>query len=74
MAVSGRCYWWMALNWCRATPVDVAALDVDWLSFSFHKILAPFGVGVLYGKEDLIAGHAPVPLWRRHDRRRWGLG
>ena len=27
--------------------VDVAALDVDYLSFSFHKMLAPFGVGVL---------------------------
>ncbi|HEX2369284.1 MAG TPA: aminotransferase class V-fold PLP-dependent enzyme [Acidimicrobiia bacterium] len=42
-----------------SNPVDVAALDVDWLSFSFHKILAPFGVGVLYGKEDLIAGTRP---------------
>ena len=30
------------------------ALDVDYLSFSFHKMLAPFGVGVLYAKEHLL--------------------
>ncbi len=42
-----------------SSPVDVTALDVDWLSFSFHKILAPFGVGVLYGREDLIARSRP---------------
>jgi len=30
--------------------VDVQDLDVDYLSFSFHKFLAPFGVGVLYAK------------------------
>ena len=29
------------------TAVDVQALDVDYLAFSFHKLLAPFGVGVL---------------------------
>ena len=33
--------------------VDVQALGVDYLAFSFHKMLAPFGVGVLYGKRDL---------------------
>jgi cysteine desulfurase / selenocysteine lyase len=39
--------------------VDVAALDVDYLAFSFHKLLAPFGVGVLYAKEHLLARGLP---------------
>jgi cysteine desulfurase/selenocysteine lyase len=39
--------------------VDVQALDVDYLAFSFHKLLAPFGVGVLYGKEHLLASSLP---------------
>lgn len=34
--------------------VDVQALDVDALSFSFHKMLAPFGVGVLYARRTLL--------------------
>jgi len=38
---------------------DVQALDVDYLAFSFHKMLAPFGVGVLYGKEHLLASSLP---------------
>ena len=39
--------------------VDVRALDVDYLSFSFHKLLAPFGVGVLYAKEHLLQHALP---------------
>ena len=35
------------------------ALDVDYLAFSFHKMLAPFGVGVLYGKEHLLEASRP---------------
>jgi cysteine desulfurase / selenocysteine lyase len=42
-----------------STYVDVEALDVDFLSFSFHKILAPFGIGVLYGKEHLLEAMRP---------------
>jgi cysteine desulfurase/selenocysteine lyase len=38
---------------------DVQVLDVDYLAFSFHKILAPFGVGVLYAKEHLLASSLP---------------
>lgn len=34
--------------------VDVRALDIDFLVFSGHKMLAPMGVGVLYGKEHLL--------------------
>jgi len=39
--------------------VDVQDLDVDYLSFSFHKMLAPFGVGVLYAKQHLLASSLP---------------
>ncbi|MCF0135620.1 MAG: SufS family cysteine desulfurase [Lachnospiraceae bacterium] len=35
-------------------PVDVQDLDVDFLCFSGHKMLAPFGIGVLYGKKKLL--------------------
>lgn len=34
--------------------VDVQALDVDFFAFSGHKIYGPTGVGVLYGKEELL--------------------
>jgi cysteine desulfurase/selenocysteine lyase len=39
--------------------VDVSALDVDYLAFSFHKVLAPFGVAALYGKKQLLASSLP---------------
>ncbi len=42
-----------------STCVDVQALDVDYLTFSFHKMLAPFGVGVLYAKEHLLEQSLP---------------
>ncbi len=42
-----------------SSRVDVQDLDVDYLSFSFHKFMAPFGVGVLYAKEHLLAGSLP---------------
>jgi DNA-binding CsgD family transcriptional regulator len=32
------------------TFVDVQALGLDYLAFSFHKLLAPFGIGVLYAQ------------------------
>ncbi len=35
-------------------PVDVRALDVDFLVYSGHKIYGPTGIGVLYGKEALL--------------------
>ncbi len=35
-------------------PVDVQKLDCDFLAFSGHKIYGPTGIGVLYGKENLL--------------------
>ena len=34
--------------------VDVKALDADFMVFSGHKMLAPMGIGVLYGKEHIL--------------------
>src|SRR5215813_9789839 len=39
--------------------VDVRALGVDFLAFSFHKLLAPFGMGVLYAKQHLLQSMLP---------------
>ena len=39
--------------------VDVRELDVDFLAFSGHKMLAPAGVGVLYGKSKLLEEMQP---------------
>lgn len=35
-------------------PVDVQDIDCDFLTFSGHKIYGPTGIGVLYGKEELL--------------------
>lgn len=40
-------------------PVDVQALDADFLAFSGHKMMAPMGIGVLYGKKELLDGMPP---------------
>jgi cysteine desulfurase/selenocysteine lyase len=40
-------------------PVDVTALDADFLVFSGHKMLAPMGIGVLYGKRALLEDMPP---------------
>lgn len=40
-------------------PVDVKDLDVDFLAFSGHKMLAPMGIGVLYGKLELLEDMPP---------------
>ncbi len=39
--------------------IDVQALDVDFLAFSIHKMCGPRGVGVLYGKQDLLQDSFP---------------
>jgi cysteine desulfurase/selenocysteine lyase len=40
-------------------PVDVQALDVDFYTFSGHKMLGPTGSGALYGKRDLLEAMPP---------------
>lgn len=42
--------------------VDVQDLDVDFLAFSSHKMLGPTGVGVLYGKKELLDALEPINL------------
>ena len=40
--------------------IDVQDLDVDFLAFSSHKMLGPTGVGVLYGKYELLLKMMPI--------------
>ncbi len=40
-------------------PIDVQDLDCDFLTFSGHKIYGPTGIGVLYGKEELLDAMPP---------------
>ncbi len=40
-------------------PVDVQALDVDFLAFSAHKMLGPTGIGALYAKEKMLDAMPP---------------
>lgn len=42
-------------------PVDVSALDCDFYAFSGHKMYGPTGIGVLYGKRDLLEA---MPPWQ----------
>ena len=42
--------------------VDVTDLDVDFLAFSAHKMCGPTGIGVLYGKYDLLNEMTPYKL------------
>lgn len=41
------------------TPVDVQALDCDFLAFTGHKMLGPTGIGMLYGKRELLEAMDP---------------
>ena len=42
-------------------PVDVRSLDCDFYAFSGHKLYAPTGIGVLFGREKLLAA---MPPWQ----------
>ncbi len=45
------------IDGAQSTPhmkVDVQALDADFFAFSGHKLMAPMGIGVLYGKKDIL--------------------
>jgi cysteine desulfurase/selenocysteine lyase len=41
-------------------PVDVQALDCDFLAFSGHKMLGPTGIGILYGKKEMLEVTEPL--------------
>ncbi len=43
-------------------PIDVQELDADFLLFSGHKMLAPLGIGVLYGKSELLENMRPFMM------------
>ncbi|MCW2135354.1 cysteine desulfurase [Arthrobacter sp. VKM Ac-2550] len=52
----------VVLDACQSVPhlpVDVKALDVDFAVFSGHKMLAPTGIGALYGKAELLNAMPP---------------
>lgn len=40
-------------------PVDVSQIGCDFLAFSGHKMLGPTGIGVLYGRKELLEGMDP---------------
>ena len=53
---------YVVLDACQSVPhlpVDVKALDVDFAAFSGHKMLAPTGIGALYGKAELLNAMPP---------------
>lgn len=41
-------------------PIDVQDLDCDFFAFSGHKMLGPTGIGILYGKEEILNRMSPV--------------
>ncbi|MFW6176259.1 MAG: aminotransferase class V-fold PLP-dependent enzyme, partial [Thermoplasmatota archaeon] len=43
-------------------PIDVKDLDVDLLAFSVHKMLGPTGVGVLFGKQEVLEDISPLTV------------
>ena len=52
----------MVVDGAQSTPhlsVDVQALDADFLAFSGHKVYGPMGIGVLYGREELLNAMPP---------------
>lgn len=53
----------LVVDGAQSTPhqkIDVQDLDVDFYAFSGHKMLAPTGIGVLYGKRSLLEKMEPV--------------
>jgi cysteine desulfurase/selenocysteine lyase len=50
------------IDGAQSTPhmkVDVQALDADFYAFSGHKVLGPTGIGILYGKKNLLEAMPP---------------
>ena len=51
-------------------PVDVVASGADLLAFTGHKVVGPTGIGVLWGRREVLDAAAAVPRRRRDDRDR----
>lgn len=54
---------YLVVDGAQSTPhmaINVQDLDVDFFAFSGHKMLGPTGIGVLYGKEELLQRMNPV--------------
>ncbi|MBY5010357.1 cysteine desulfurase [Streptococcus suis] len=54
---------YLVVDGAQSTPhiaIDVQDLDVDFFAFSGHKMLGPTGIGVLYGKEEILNQMFPV--------------
>lgn len=52
----------VVLDACQSVPhmkVDVTALDIDFMAFSGHKAVGPTGIGVFWGKAELLADLPP---------------
>ncbi|EMD28946.1 cysteine desulfurase [Amycolatopsis azurea] len=52
----------VVLDACQSVPhfpVDLHALDVDFAAFAGHKMVGPYGIGVLYGKRELLEAMPP---------------
>ena len=50
------------LDACQSVPhyeVNVASLDIDFIAFSGHKMLGPTGVGILWGRKELLDAMPP---------------
>jgi cysteine desulfurase/selenocysteine lyase len=46
-------------QWVPQLPVDVSKLDIDFLAFSGHKLAGPSGIGVLWGRRELLESMPP---------------
>lgn len=54
---------YMVVDGAQSTPhmaIDLQKMDVDFFAFSGHKMMGPTGIGVLYGKEELLNQFEPV--------------
>ena len=59
------------IDGAQAAPhmkLDMAALDCDFYTFSGHKLFGPTGIGVLYGKQALLADMPPYHGGGRYDQ------
>jgi len=55
----------MVVDACQAVPnrpLDVQALGADFVAFTGHKMLGPSGIGVLWGKQELLRRMSPFEL------------